>query len=139
MNELQLQVEELKKKIVPEYWKSIDVDEGWYQLVMDCDRDITLVDPNYEIYQVKEKFGTLRYYVKPSNQEDTETIKKIQEIVTRYEELSAVTCEATGDWGVLMHSSTGWRKTLNPMYAAKAPHLSGYSIVHPWWLRKLDV
>ena len=139
MNEIQLKIEELKKKIVPEYSKSIDVDEGWYQLVIDCDRELTGVDPNYEIYQVKEKFGTLRYYTKPSNMDDKHTLMKIGEIISKYEELSAVTCEATGDWGVLMHSSTGWRKTLNPMYAAKAPHLSGYSIVHPWWLRKLDV
>ena len=139
MNEIQLKIEELKKKIVPEYSKSIDVDEGWYQLVIDCDRELTGVDPNYEIYQVKEKFGTLRYYTKPSNMDDKHTLIKIGEIISKYEELSAVTCEATGDWGVLMHSSTGWRKTLNPVYAAKASHLSGYSLAHPWWLRKLDV
>ena len=138
MNEIQLKIEELKKKIVPEYSKSIDVDEGWYQLVIDCDRELTGVDPNYEIYQVKEKFGTLRYYTKPSNMDDKHTLIRIGDIISKYEELSAVTCEATGDWGVLMHSSTGWRKTLNPMYAAKAPHLSGYSIAHPWWLRKLN-
>jgi hypothetical protein len=136
MNEIQLKIEELKKKIVPEYSKSIDVDEGWYQLVVDCDRELTGVDPNYEIYQIKEKFGTLRYYTKPSNMDDKHTLMRIGEIISKYEELSAVTCEATGEWGVLMHSSTGSRKTLNPMFAAKTPHLSEYSLAHPWWLRK---
>ena len=53
MNELQLQVEALKKKIVPGYWKSTDVDEGWYQLIVDCDKELTAIDPNYQILQIK--------------------------------------------------------------------------------------
>ena len=83
MNKLQLQIEELKKKIVPEYWKSIDVDEGWYQLVLDCDKELTGVDPNYQIYQVKEKFGGLRYYTKPSNLDDKHTLMRISHQKTK--------------------------------------------------------
>lgn len=139
MNELQLKIEGLKEKIVPEFWKSIDIDEGWYQLVIDCDGELTGIDPRYQIYQIKEKFGGLRYYVKPSNIDDKHTLMRIGNIISKYEELAAVTCEATGDWGILMHSSTGWKKTLNPIFAAKTPHLSGYSVAHPWWLRNLDV
>ena len=66
MNQLQLQVEKLKDKILPEYYKSIDVDEGWYQLIVDCDKELTAIDPNYQILQIKQKFGGLRYYFHPS-------------------------------------------------------------------------
>jgi len=129
MNELQLQIEELKKKIVPEYWKSIDVDEGWYQLVIDCDRELTGVDPKYQIYQVKEKFGGLRYYTKPSNMDDKHTLMRIGDIIAKYEDIASRTCSATGGPGVLMASIGGWRKTLDPEYAASTLHHGKYSIV----------
>ena len=128
MNELQLQIEELKKKIVPEYWKSIDVDEGWYQLVIDCDRELSLFDPHYKILQIKEKFGGLRYYIKPS--ETCYEPRRLHDIISKYEEIAAKTCEATGKPGVLMKSIGGWRKTLNPEYAASTLHYAKYSEVN---------
>jgi hypothetical protein len=129
MNEIQLQIEELKKKIVPEYWKSIDVDEGWYQLVIDCDKELTGVDPNYQIYQVKEKFGGLRFYTKPSNLDDKHTLMRIGDIISKYEDIASRTCSATGGPGVLMKSIGGWLKTLNPEYAAESLHRGKYSVV----------
>ena len=126
MNELQLQIEALKKKIVPEYWKSIDVDEGWYQIVVDCDKELTAIDPHYQIFQIKEKFGGLRYYFQPSQ---SDTLKAMIEVVSKYEAIAARTCEATGGPGVLMKSIGGWRKTLNPEYAASTLHYSRYKIV----------
>ena len=38
------------------------VDKGWWGIIDQLDRDITELDPDYSIMQVKEKFGTLRYY-----------------------------------------------------------------------------
>ena len=125
MNELQLQVEALKKKIVPEYWKSIDVDEGWYQIVVDCDKELTAIDPNYQIFQIKQKFGGLRYYFQPSQ---SDTSKAMNEVVSKYEAIAARTCEATGGPGVLMKSIGGWHKTLNPGYAASVLNYSRYKI-----------
>ena len=125
MNELQLQIEELKKKIVPEYWKTIDVDEGWYQLIVDCDKELTAIDPNYQIFQVKQKFGGLRYYFHPSQ---SDTSKAMSEVISKYEAIAAQTCEATGKPGVLMKSIGGWYKTLNEAYAASTLHYSRYKI-----------
>jgi hypothetical protein len=130
MNELQLQIEELKKKIAPEYWKSIDVDEGWYQLVVDCDKELAAVDPKYSILQIKEKFGGLRYYMTPSNDTTPEQRDAMWAITGKYEDLSWTICEATGGPGVLMKSIGGWRKTLNPEYAAGALHYAKYSPDH---------
>ena len=126
MDELQLQIEALKKKIVPEYWKSIDVDEGWYQIVVDCDKELTAIDPHYQIFQIKEKFGGLRYYFQPSQ---PDTPKAMNEVVSKYEAIAARTCEATGGPGVLMKSIGGWRKTLNPEYAASTLHYAKYTAI----------
>ena len=128
MNELQLQVQKLKEKIAPEYIQTIQVDEGWYQLVIDCDRELSLFDPNYKIIQVKEKFGELRYYIKPS--ETCYEPRRLHDIISKYEEIAEKTCEATGKPGVLMKSIGGWYKTLNPEYAASKIHYAKYSEVN---------
>ena len=127
MNELQLQIEALKEKIVSEYPKSIDVDEGWYQLVIDCDKELTAIDPHYRIFQIKEKFGGLRYYFHPSQ---SDTSKAMNEIVSKYEAIAARTCEATGGSGVLMESVGGRRKTLNSEYAGDSRLYGKYKVVN---------
>lgn len=127
MNELQLQIEALKEKIVPEYPKSIDVDEGWYQLVIDCDKELTAIDPHYRIFQIKEKFGGLRYYFHPSQ---SDTSKAMNEVVSKYEAIAARTCEATGGSGVLMESVGGRRKTLNLEYAGDSRLYGKYKVVN---------
>ena len=127
MNELQLQIEALKEKIAPEYPKSIDVDEGWYQLVIDCDKELTAIDPYYRIFQIKEKFGGLRYYFHPSQ---SDTSKAMNEVVSKYEAIAARTCEATGGSGVLMESVGGRRKTLNSEYAGDSRLYGKYKVVN---------
>lgn len=126
MNELQISVEKLKEKIVPEYQKSIDVDEGWYQIIVDCDKELTAIDPHYQIFQIKEKFGGLRYYFHPSQ---SDTSKAMNEVVKKYETIAAVTCESTGKTGVLMRSKSGRYRTLNTEYASNTAHLVVYSVV----------
>jgi hypothetical protein len=128
MNKLQQQVEKLKEKISSGWMQVIDVDEGWYQLVVDCDRELSLFDPHYEILQVKEKFGGLRYYIKPS--ETCYEPRMLHDIISKYEEIAAKTCEATGKPGVLMKSIGGWYKTLNAEYATSTLHYAKYSEVN---------
>ena len=126
VNEIQLQIEALRDKFLPNYYKSIDVDEGWYQLVIDCDRELTVIDPNYQIAQVKQKFGGLRYYFQSSLSGER---KAMDDVVTKYEAVAAVTCEATGNPGVLMKSEGGWVKILDPEYASSTPHYGTYTVV----------
>lgn len=131
MNELQLQVEALKEKISSSFSKHISIDEGWYQIVVDCDKELTTIDPNYQIQQIKEKFGGLRYYMTPSNDTTEEQKDKMYKVISRHEAIAAQTCEATGKPGVLMKSIGGWRKTLNPGYAASSRHYARYAVVSP--------
>ena len=129
MNELQLQVEALKNKFLPNYYKSVDVDEGWYQIVVDCDNLLTEIDPNYQIAQIKQKFGGLRYYFQPSDVNNGELYVKMNAVVLAYEKIASITCEATGKPGVLMKSKGGWVKTLDPEYAKTTLFFKDYTVV----------
>jgi len=129
MNELQLQVETLKNKFLPNYYKSVDVDEGWYQIVVDCDNLLTEIDPDYKIVQIKQKFGGLRYYFQPSDTNNGELYVKMNSVVLAYEKIASITCEATGNPGVLMKSTGGWFKTLDPEYAKSTLFFKDYIVV----------
>ena len=129
MDELQLQIEALKNKFLPNYYKSVDVDEGWYQIVVDCDNLLTEIDPNYQIAQIKQKFGGLRYYFQPSDVNNGELYVKMNSVVLAYEKIASMTCEATGKPGVLMKSKGGWVKTLDPEYAKSTLFFRDYTVV----------
>ena len=52
--ELQAEVEKLKSRIPEAFSKTIDVDEGWYQIVVDCSKAIDAIYPHYKILQIKQ-------------------------------------------------------------------------------------
>jgi hypothetical protein len=126
MNELSTAIQQLSKKIKPPYYSTIEVDEGWYRLVLDCDKELSEIDPKYDLFQVKEKFGGLRYYFQSSNPDVRD---KMDAIVAKYEEIASKTCEATGGPGVLMKSVGNWYKTLSPDYAEQSLHYAKYTQV----------
>ena len=126
MNELSAAIQQLAKKIKPPYYSTIEVDEGWYQLVLDCDKEMSEIDPKYDLQQIKEKFGGLRYYFQPS---DPTLRNKMDAVIAKYEELASRTCEVTGGHGVLMKSVGNWFKTLSPEYAEKSLHYAKYTEV----------
>lgn len=128
VNELSLKIEKLKGRILSTFSYTIDVDEGWYQIIVDCDEELAVIDPGYKILQVKEKFGGLRFYFQASEINDHELIKNMQVVVRKYEVVAGKTCEATGKEGVLMKSIGGRFKTLNPDYAKSALHYARYSL-----------
>ena len=124
MNELSAAIQQLAKKIKPPYYSTIEVDEGWYQLVLDCDKELSEIDSKYDLQQVKEKFGGLRYYFQPS---DPTLRNKMDAVIAKYEELASRTCEVTGEPGVLMKSVGNWYKTLSQDYAEKSLHYAKYT------------
>jgi hypothetical protein len=51
---------------IPDGWgRWISHDAGWYPIVVGVDQRLSAIDPEYVVHQVKEKFGTLRYYCAP--------------------------------------------------------------------------
>ena len=90
--------------------KMIRCDDGWINIIAECHSELLSVDRNYKIYQIKEKFGTLRYYCEPSHSKHKE---QFSAIVDKYERMSIKTCEISGASGVLMKKD-GYFKTLEP-------------------------
>ena len=123
------QVNTLLDRFPSNYYKSVDVDAGWHQIVINCDKELADIDPYYVILQIKQKFGGLRYYFEPSEAYDGVLFAKMNAVVLRYASIASVTCEATGTPGVLMTSKGGWLKTLDPQWAASTLFFRNYSIV----------
>lgn len=100
--------------------KWISCRKGWYQLIVDTNNKMKFMCPDYEIYQIKEKFGTLRFYwgiprdsawFKSKNEDELQLIRSIMTDIERSAESSSVSkCEFCGDRGQIR---TGrWVKTL---------------------------
>lgn len=78
-------------RIIPAYGKYIDVLPGWYGIILELDKQIAEIDPDYSIAQIKEKFAGLRYYVESSN-----NFEAIQPLVREAEDKASRTCERCG-------------------------------------------
>ncbi len=124
----QNRIAEIREKItsrIPRGWgKWISMDSGWYELINDLDDKIAYLAPNYEIHQVKEKFGTLRFYVGGAGTEiDTKAADIINDLISYAEQLSENICEICGaarygtirtryDNSVKVRCRNYWYKTL---------------------------
>lgn len=90
------------KKRIPKgdpYWCWLP--DGWYDLVVDLDKELAEVAPHYELHQCKEKFGTLRYYIELPTHGDGSGDKKAHDIINKYEQLSSEICDVCGNPGKL--------------------------------------
>jgi hypothetical protein len=96
-------------RINPEYGVYISCEKGWWHLIAMCDKELSAIDPDYTVFQIKEKFGGLRYYYSPSN---PELRKNMDEVILKYEKICSMTCEKTGKHGYLMINGWGHIKTL---------------------------
>ena len=98
---------------IPDGWgRWISIDAGWYPLVVATDRRLAAIDADYVVHQIKEKFGTLRYYCAPGSEDPSpELLDAFDAITDDVEAASAVTCERCGEPGVLQRSRY-WAKTL---------------------------
>jgi hypothetical protein len=97
-------------KIYEEYGKRIHCGPGWHDLILECHLQLMMVDPDYRIFQIKEKYGELRFY---AHSDDPWKKTIIDYIIEKYEVRSTSICEMTGLPGVLMKNGS-WYKTLNP-------------------------
>jgi len=78
--------------------------DGWLPLIQECIQKLIDAGWNKEIIQIKEKFGTLRFYTNKLNDE-------CWKIISEAEEKSAVTCELCGQPGIL-RKDFPWIRTL---------------------------
>ena len=142
----------------------IECGDGWYDLLDvlceslthlyetgidmgDGDQRYIPVDaPKVIATQIKEKFGTLRFYYRLSFSDQVKDLQKqagtnpilsasidawsrnyvyyIDGIIHMAESVSARTCESTGFKGEMHRTPGGWYKVLSPTYAVLNPDLA---------------
>ena len=98
----------------------IGVNDGWYRLLDELCEDITFVIRGSGLKvvaeQIKEKFGTLRFYYRYEPQSNTKLpdnssmVRIVDAIISRAEWRSGNTCEMCGEYGTTYHD--GWVSTL---------------------------
>ena len=77
--------------------------DGWFDLIYALSKKICELSPETVAMQVKEKFGTMRFYVSGA-------VSEVFDIIDEYEELSGKVCEECGAPGE--GRDGGWIKTL---------------------------
>ena len=92
--------------------------DGWYDILYKLSQELDtlfnmqlLDDPSFvypSVFQIKQKFGTLRVYM------EGKTPERTYDIIQKYEGLSAVTCEVCGTTVDVeeRRSKGGWLSTL---------------------------
>jgi len=96
-------------------------DDGWRKIVEDLTEAIAKVDTQHivRVFQIKEKFGTLRYYVNFDTKNEG-LWKTVNDLVSSAEKLTATTCEICGQPGILCVKKDGyWYKTVCSSCAKK--------------------
>jgi len=80
---------------------SFNISDGWLDLVHNLMSDLLQLGWNGEFNQVKEKFGTLRFYI-PTGTSD------IYDTISEYEKASETICEICGKPSTLHTTPSGW-------------------------------
>ena len=103
------------------------IGKGWLPVVVKLDEKLAEIDPDYQIHQIKEKFGGLRYYVQFSfgsgrrwDDEKKEHIiidpeayakfKECSDLINQAEYKCSVICDVCGASGKTIHGG-GWSRT----------------------------
>ena len=89
------------KRLKTKGWYGCIAPDGWKDIVLDTDKMLAYIDPDYEITQIKEKFGTLRYYYGTTREYGSIEYKIMDAIARAAEARSATICEICGKWGDL--------------------------------------
>ena len=88
--------------------------DGWFDLIYSLCNEINGVylkyeiEPNITVDQVKEKFGTLRFYYCVPSDTNINLVNEIDEVVDRYSRKSEVICEVCGQQGKLRQDTVRW-------------------------------
>lgn len=126
---------------IPDGWgRWIRCGKGWYPLVCGLDMALAELDPDYEVHQVKEKFGTLSYYAAPSEGLDEAKREQFEFLIGEAEAVSASICENCTRPGSMhkTRSASAWYRTLCGDCAATATSGSGEPYLtsgawEAWW------
>jgi len=117
--------------------------DGWYDLLDDCMNKIQYLcdlwstngkEVQVVANQVKEKFGTLRFYISLHGANEIEN-NIIDDIISEAERKSEHTCEVTGEHGEPCKKG-GWRRTLSYQQARKDGYIACNESTEKYWKEK---
>ena len=77
--------------------------EGWFSLIEKLFQDLIAAGWNRELFQLKEKFGSLRIYVNDASD-------SIYELIDKAENASSSICEVCGRQGGIQMVTKYWMK-----------------------------
>lgn len=104
--------EQLKRWFEPSHeWVDVTVGEGWKDIVWSLTQELDALGIKFTITQIKEKFGSLRYYYNIDDETPEGLKAKTSTLVEEAEGASSKTCESCGAPG-FMASPTFWVRTL---------------------------
>ena len=86
------------------------VGEGWHPIIEKLEADLESLIPGYTVFQCKEKFGGLRYYIDYPENTSKKSQDTAQGLISDAERRSANTCESCGESGVTRLGA--WIQTL---------------------------
>lgn len=90
--------------ITTDFRYHISIGDGWLPLLKSCMDDLLKVGWDRRFFQIKEKFGGLRFYLSEYNDE-------LSKIIDFYERESVKICEVCGQKGE-KRTDISWYKTL---------------------------
>lgn len=92
-----------------------DCGDGWYQIIYNLSKELEKLD--VIATQVKEKWGSLRFYINYGDNFSEENINKAYDLIEEAEAKSSTTCEITGKPGKIRNINGWFRCLSDEMYA----------------------
>lgn len=84
---------------------------GWMNVIVELDAKIAELVPDYNISQIKEKFGGLRFYIGPL-EEGPGVFDKVHQLIRDAEEVADNLCDQCGKPGQMCNpNGRGWIAT----------------------------
>lgn len=81
---------------------------GWVPLLQSLNKILNRLDCDYRVLQIKDKFGGLRFYFKPSEHLDVDVKNAMGVLVRAAEAASYEVCSYCGGRGVFYQDPSGW-------------------------------
>jgi hypothetical protein len=104
---------------VPDRWSGVSTAPGWDDAVLELDRELSAIDPEYRLLQCKSKFGGLRFYIEESADLTAEGRRLMYDLIRAAEQQVATICEAWGASGTYTVVG-GWAGVRCPEHDAEA-------------------
>lgn len=89
------EIQAIRARIEPEWPDVIETGPGWFPLLERLDAQLAAIAPEYVVQQIKSKFGSLRFYARPSH-DPYDYREDFQLAIREAETQSLETCEECG-------------------------------------------